>query len=169
MKRVLVLTILAFVVQGTVAYGIVGVPADPEPTPTPVVQTCHGDCNADGEITVDDIIRLVRGILREPTSCAIQPFPALDVSAVILAVASAVGGCDAIHYRLVSPSSIVYSSAEPGGTVVEEPLSGTFLAVRLDVTTHMYFFLAVRDLDFTSPSLSPTSAVRGPKIFFGRA
>lgn len=152
MTRVLVLLALLLVVYCNAARGLDAGTPEPEPTPTPTVGTCHGDCNADGEITVDDLIRLVLGIIGMPTECAIDPYPRDDVTAVILAVTSAIEGCQGYHYRLVPPSSISYSSAESGGAVVEEPLSGTFVAVPIDTTFHVFFYFAVRDLDFRSPS-----------------
>jgi len=74
----------------------------PEATPsaTPLIPACTGDCNADGRVTVDEI---VRGVNIALGSIDIDTCPRFDVTAdgavtvdeVVSAVAAALNGCPA--------------------------------------------------------------------------
>lgn len=134
-----------------------GAPRTPRPTPPPALP-CGGDCDGDGAVTVNEIVRMVNIALNGDTSqntcpgsdqwCNSGPvLGAIGITCLIDAVNDALGGCPtvsptprptltpavAIHYRLVAGRTIL-SSPAPAGTsasTLEEPLSGTFVAVPL--------------------------------------
>ncbi len=119
------------------------------------VPICHGDCNGDGRVTIDEIIGIVSLILSgEATTCSV--FPGLDIRGVITAVNSALRGCQAFTYRLTPPSTIVYGPpVATDGVFLEEPLSGTFVAVpgyRGDPNSLFYF--SITSVQFQSATLT---------------
>jgi hypothetical protein len=127
-----IITLLALsgtpVSAGTGAFADIGaVRSSPDSGPVPV---CFGDCDDDGEVTVDEIIQIVGQILEvEPVTC-VSIFPGMDITGAIAAVNSALRGCQAFTYHLTPESTITFSALPPTGPIfVEEPLSGTFVAV----------------------------------------
>ena len=70
----------------------------PTPTPTPTPQPCTGDCSGDGEVTIEEIVRLVAIALGEaaPTTCPVlQSAGVVDVTIdyIVRAVNAALNGC----------------------------------------------------------------------------
>lgn len=134
-------------------------PADESDSgPVPI---CHGDCNGDGQVTIDDIIRLVGvtlGTLSE--DCPGIAFP--DIGSIIRAVDSALRGCLTYTYRLTEPSRIRYTPP-PGasGQVVEEALAGTFSLVQVDTidgvgsTRHIFTSFEFESSSFRAARTAP--------------
>lgn len=69
------------------------------PTPTPVPSVCAGDCNGDGQVTVDELVTLISIALNGGTAgcpnVALWCDNNLGVQCVIQAVGSALNGCPA--------------------------------------------------------------------------
>jgi hypothetical protein len=70
----------------------------PTPTPTRPIITCTGDCNGDGEVTIDELIRGVRLALNEPDENACPAFDAngdgeVTIEELVAAVNNALVGC----------------------------------------------------------------------------
>jgi len=84
------------------------------PTPAGVPWHCNGDRNGDGHVTVDEIVDAVNNALTDCMAPLATPAPNATLT-----------------YRLLEDSRITFVPAE-GGSVVQEPLSGTFAAVRAD-------------------------------------
>ena len=70
----------------------------PPPTPTPPAASCAGDCNGDGEVTVDEIIKGVNIALGSlpPSACAAADANGdreVTVNELVKSVNAALGGC----------------------------------------------------------------------------
>jgi hypothetical protein len=82
-----VTTVVSFDVPSTVA----------TPTPTPTPGPCVGDCNNDGQVTVDEILTLVNIALgtAEPSACVdgIPSGSQVDITLILQAVNHALDGC----------------------------------------------------------------------------
>jgi len=93
---------------------------------------CPGDCQEDGEVTVDDILTIVNVILG---TAAVTTCPALvgqpSVADVIQSVYSAFTRCPLVlRYRLSDESRIAYyASSGEGAAAIEEPLTGELVLV----------------------------------------
>jgi hypothetical protein len=97
--------------------------------------TCTDDCNDDGQVTITDLVQLVRELLNgcQGTSCCSPRQTPPTITDVLNAVNDALVGCPVIptptpiHYQLTE-GSILVSSPEPPSpaSVVTEPLIGTF-------------------------------------------
>ena len=93
---------------------------------------CPGDCQEDGEVTVDDILTIVNIILG---TASVTTCPALvgqpSVADVIQSVYSALTRCPLVlRYRLTDESRIAYyASSGEGAALIEEPLTGEFVLV----------------------------------------
>lgn len=90
---------------------------------------CHGDCDSDGEVSIDEVIQLVAGALGN--SSLICPGVVPSITTIIQAVNSDLRGCVSYTYRLTEGSRILSVSAD-GFEVVEEPLAGGFILVQSD-------------------------------------
>jgi hypothetical protein len=66
-------------------------------TPTPVAPVCTGNCNDDGEVTIDELLILVNIALgnAEPSACprGVPSGAEVNVALVIQAVNNALNGC----------------------------------------------------------------------------
>lgn len=111
---------------------------------------CIGDCNGDGQVTVDEIITGVAIILGDapPTACsAFDPCSGgsigLHVDCLLAAIDNLLNGCpgptptppptltETIRYQLTAGSQIVSSPPPPMKELtILQPLSGTFTVVR---------------------------------------
>jgi hypothetical protein len=71
--------------------------SEPEPTPTPKTFDCTGDCNADGEVTIDEIVRAVQLALGlDGSRCdAVDSNHdgEITIDEIVLAVQMALQGC----------------------------------------------------------------------------
>jgi hypothetical protein len=65
------------------------------PTPTPTPRSCIGDCNGDGQVTINEILTLVNIALDNGGSCTDgAPSGAdVDVALMLRAVNNALNGC----------------------------------------------------------------------------
>ncbi len=73
-------------------------PPTPTPTPTPQVPSCSGDCNGDGSVTIDELVRMVNIALglRPVTECLAgdeNGDESITIDEIIKAVNRALGGC----------------------------------------------------------------------------
>ena len=72
-------------------------PTPPAPTPTPRADVCAGDCNEDGDITVDEVLLLVAASLgTNAASCAAGDVDAngvITVDEIVTAITHALAGC----------------------------------------------------------------------------
>ncbi|HXQ22955.1 MAG TPA: hypothetical protein VN812_14855, partial [Candidatus Acidoferrales bacterium] len=75
-------------------------PANPTPTPTPTAAPashCPGDCNDDGKVTVDELLRCVNMALTGNDSacppCDVNGDGAITVDEILTAVTAALDGC----------------------------------------------------------------------------
>ena len=72
-------------------------PAPGTPTPTPIVIACAGDCNGDGEVTIDEIISLVNVALGDiPLTCPsadLNHDGEITMDELIVAINNALAGC----------------------------------------------------------------------------
>jgi hypothetical protein len=119
------------------------------PTVTPAASGCVGDCNRDGQVTVDELLTMVDILLNGnggacPAADQWCSGPPIDVVCLIEAVNNTLNDCPplnptpiptgAIRYRVFAggPSSIGVFSAGPPPTprfFLGDLLSGTFVAV----------------------------------------
>ncbi len=73
----------------------------PQPTPTPAALSCVGDCDANGGVTVDEIVRLVNIALNGETRPSTCPGVAqwctgpagIEITCLVAAVDNALSGC----------------------------------------------------------------------------
>ncbi len=140
---------------GVAAAEVSSAPTDADSGPVPI---CHGDCNGDGAVTIDEIIRIVSIILGNEAATCADIYPGRGIEAAILAVNSALRGCQTFTYRLTSASAIAYSPPPPNDNVlVEEPLSGTFVAVPTDSPSggaNSLFYFSITSVQFQSATFT---------------
>lgn len=71
--------------------------ATPTVTPTPVATVCTGNCNGDGEVTIDELLVLVNVALgNAQASACLRGVPSgakVDIALIIRAVNNALNGC----------------------------------------------------------------------------
>lgn len=127
------------------------VPGIVTPTPTPTsVSACVGDCDGDGRVSINELVRgvdIALGAL-PPSACPSFDCPCTllsclpDIGCLLQGVNNALSGCPtptplpttSVRYRLIDGSKIVYSPGLPQmGPVVEEPLAGAFTAIPASV------------------------------------
>jgi hypothetical protein len=72
--------------------------ATPTATPTQSAPACPGDCNGDGKVTVDELVRAVSGALGTGTACSADDLDGdgtISITELVAAVNAALNGCPA--------------------------------------------------------------------------
>jgi len=78
---------------------LVNIAGTPTPTPTPPTSTCAGDCNGDGRVTVDELLKLINFnldlIIEPPLECphGLPDGDVVDITFIIKAVNNALTSC----------------------------------------------------------------------------
>lgn len=140
------------------------------------VPACYGDCNEDGQVTIDENLRMVGIILGTLPleSCPVLTAPP-NIQDVILAVNAALSGCPPpptptpvpTRTPMLAPSPVVFELAEGSRIVysappmpqIVEPLLGR-LAIDFREYVPQFLVYDVTALEFHSPgfSVEPQSA-----------
>lgn len=98
-----------------VTHTIVSVEPEPTPTPTPEVPACAGDCDASGDVTVDEIQKAVSAALGQQAPCdAVDTDGSgtVTVDEIITAVTNALEGCGIEPTPTPAPVTLAEVQAE---------------------------------------------------------
>lgn len=84
-----------------VAFAPYAVSAAPEPAVTPIAETCIGDCNDDGSVTVDELLTMVNIALGNASVSACSAGDAngdgqISIDEILSAVNNVLNGCPAL-------------------------------------------------------------------------